>query len=256
MTEIDPEFLRQNVEPLEQFLLSTAVGSLFTGQLFQVSDVPFNGLNLEGFSDQPLWFDAVEVGRLFMAPDESTVTALNVPEGADGTPAGVALYSDNAFVQEDDPVKVVAYQDVDGPRMRVDSLHLARVMLNEDTPARFCTVAFGLMACTAYRHGFRQISLYAGGNGPPLEEVEDGDLIGYFVWPKFGFDAELLPVDTNTAPEHLRNCRTVLNVVAADADWWEENGRGREMIFDLTANSASWMVLLNYLYAVLLEDEE
>jgi hypothetical protein len=256
MIVIDPVFLAESIEPLEQFLLSLPIGSLFNGELYKLSDDRFTGLSLEGFSDEPMWLDATAVGRLFMAPDGSTVAAFNVPEGDDGTPAGVKMISDNDFVQEDDPVTIVAYQDEDGPRVQVDSLHLVRVMLNEDTPARFCTIAFGLMACTAYRHGFSRISLFAGGNGPPPLDLEDGDLIGYLVWPKFGFDATLLPVDLNSAPDHVRRCGSVLGVVEADQAWWEAHGRGREMYFDLSAGSDSWNVLLNYLYTVLLEDDD
>src|SRR5699024_4907467 len=100
------------------------------------------------------------------------------------------------------------------------------------------------------------ISLFAGGDGPPAADLEDGDLIGYFVWPKFGFDAPLLPVDLNMAPDHIRDCTSVLGVVEADPAWWEAHGRGREMYFDLTADSASWKVLLNYLYTVLLENDD
>lgn len=256
MTVTDVVFLAEVVEPLEKFLLSLPTGTLFTGELYQLSGERFTGLSLEGFSDDPMWLDATSVGRLFMAPDESTVAALTVPEGDDGTPAGVKMVSDNAFVQQDAPVTIVAYQDEGGPRVRIDSLHLVRVMLNEQAPARFCTVAFGLMACAAYRHGFTKISLFAGGNGPPPVGLEAGDLIGYFVWPKFGFDAVLLPVDLNRAPEHIRNCTSVLGVVSADPAWWEAHGRGREMYFDLASGSASWTVLLNYLYTVLMEDDD
>jgi hypothetical protein len=135
------------------------------------------------------------------------------------------------------------------------SLHLVRVMLNEAAPARFCAVAFGLMACTACRHGFTKMSLFAGGDGPPAADLEKGDLIGYFVWPKFGFDAPLLPVDLNMAPDHIRDCTSILGVVEADLAWWEAHGRGREMYFDLAADSASWKVLLDYLYTVLFEDD-
>lgn len=256
MTVIDLAFLTESVEPLEEFLLSLPIGSLFTGELYKVSDERFPGLSLEGFSEQPMWLDATSVGRLFMAPDGSTVAALNASEGDDGTPAGVKMISDNEFVQEDEPVTIVAYQDEDGPRVRIDSLHLVRVMLNKDAPARFCTIAFGLMACTAYRLGFTKISLFAGGQGPPPVDLEDGDLIGYFVWPKFGFDAPLLPVDLNRAPAHIRGCNSVLGVVEADAAWWEGHGRGQEMYFDLAPRSTSWMVLLNYIYTVLLEDDD
>jgi len=57
------------------------------------------------------------------------------------------------------------------------------------------------------------------------------------------------------APNHLRDCASVLGVVEAGLAWWEAHGRGRKMCFDLAADSPSWKVLLNYLYTVLLEDD-
>jgi hypothetical protein len=256
MTENEQRFLDQSVGLLEDFLLGLPLGSLFTGELYTGTDQRLPGLMLEGFTPDPIWLSPVEVGRLFMAPDLSIVDASNVPEGKDGTPAGVQLKSDNDFVQEDDPVIVVAYQDEDGPGVQLQSLHLVRVMLNEGAPQRFCTVAFGLMACTAYRLGFTKITLFAGGNGPPPDELEEGDLVGYMVWPKFGFDAELSAADVNSAPQHLRTCRSVRALVDIDSEWWEEHGRGREMRFDLSPDSRSWRVLINYLYEVLSEDAE
>ena len=126
-------------------------------------------------------------------------------------------------------------------------------MLDADAPARLCTIAFGLMVCTAFRRGFKQVTLFAGGNGPPPDDIEDGDLIGYMVWPKFGFDAQLLPADLNGEPR-LRHCHSVLDVIRVDSNWWEQKGRGREMAFDLTSHSRSWDVLLNYLYTAIAEE--
>ena len=38
--------------------------------------------------------------------------------------------------------------------------------------------------------------------------------------------------------------------------WWKQNGRSREMTFDLTSGSRFWLVLLNYLYETFVEDLE
>lgn len=48
--------------------------------------------------------------------------------------------------------------------------------------------------------------------------------------------------------EALRACRTVQEVIAVDPDWWNVHGRGRNMRFDLSADSRSWAILLHYLY--------
>lgn len=167
MTQSEAEFLRQNIEPLEAQLLTLPLGSLFTGDLYTSETQRLRGLDLEDFADGPISLSPAEVGRLFMAPDESIVSINRLREQDDGTPAGVNVKSDNEFVQLGTLVEVVAYQDADGPGVRLDSLHLARVMLDREAPARLCTVAFGLMACTAFRRGFKQITLFAGGNGPP-----------------------------------------------------------------------------------------
>jgi hypothetical protein len=253
MTEIDAAFLEGQIIPLEEYLLSLELAELFTGMIYTSPNQPLTALTLEGLGEETIELTPAEVGRLFMAPDESILRILRLEEQPDGTPAGVNVWSDNDFVQEGEPVLVVAYQDTDGPGVRLTSLHLARIMLDADAPARLCTIAFGLMVCTAFRRGFKQVTLFAGGNGPPPDDIQDGDLIGYMVWPKFGFDAQLLPADLNGEPR-LRHCHSVLDVIRTDSDWWEQKGRGREMAFDLTSHSRSWDVLLNYLYTAIAEE--
>lgn len=242
-------FLTSDVEPLERMLSGLELGSLFTGILYESVDQRLLGLTLEGFGAGVLRLSPVEIGRLFMAPDESIVAVRRLREQRDGTPAGVSVFSDHAFVEEGEPVVVIAYQDDTGAGLRIDALRLSRILLAPDAPARLCTVAFGLMACTACRLGFSKITLYAAGNGRFGRAPGEDDLIGYLIWPKFGFDAPLVPADLNRAP-HLAHCASVQDVLAADAPWWTRFGRGREMTFDLEAGSRSWGVLLHYLYDV------
>lgn len=248
------EYLIASVAPLEQMLCASELGAFFTGELYITPEQRLDVLNMEILDGGPVALSPEQVGRLFMAADTSIVAIRNSAEQQDGTPAGVKVLSDNDFVQPGEPVTIIAYQDEEGPGVRVDSLYLARVMLDDDAPARFCTVAFGLMACTAYRLGFKKITLFAAGNGRGGLQLDDDDMVGYQVWPKFGFDAPLVPADLNANPE-LARCSSVLDVVDADPVWWETHGRGREMAFDLTPRSRSWTILLDYLYNLLVEGE-
>ena len=53
----------------------------------------------------------------------------------------------------------------------------------------------------------------------------------------------------------LRACRTVQEVIEVAPDWWYVHGRGRDMRFDLSADSRSWAILLSYLYQSLFLQE-
>lgn len=253
MTPEKAAYFAANVEPLEHMLSVLELGELFTGRLYLSEKQLLRGMSLVGFGEGVLQLSATEVGRLFLAPDDSVIKVMQMQEQSDGTPAGVHVVSDNVFVREGEPIDVVAYKSVNGAGIRIDALRLSRILLVPDAPARLCTVGFGLMACTAYRLGFGEITLYAAGNGNSGRVPDDDAMVGYFVWPRFGFDAALDPVDLNGAP-HLAKCSSVQDVLAIDAAWWKARGRGREMTFDLTPGSGSWRILLDYLYAVFAED--
>jgi hypothetical protein len=234
---------------MKQLLLQHPIARLFTGELFQGADERFTGLELVDFGDAPLSLNAEQVGRLFMAPDESVVKVFRLAEQPDGTPAGLSVSSDNPFVQPEQPVEVIAYRSEHGSALQVSNLHVRRLMLDPGTPKRWATIAFGLMAVTAYRFEFHEITLFAAGDGPVAPDDPD-EFVGFLVWPKFGFDAPLAPVDLQGA-EHLQHCRSVQDVVEVDPDWWAKNGSGRVMAFDLRPDSRSWRILLNYLYGAL-----
>jgi hypothetical protein len=171
-----------------------------------------------------------------------------------------ALFSGILYDAEDEPIVALRLPDLgirgldlNAAGLRLDALYLSRVMLAVDAPERFCTVAFGLQACTAFRLGFAEITLFAGGRGLGQVELDADDLIGYQVWPKFGFDAPLQAADLNR-DARFANCLSVQDVVERDPLWWTANGRGIEMRFDLCPGSRSWRVLLNYLYSVFPEE--
>jgi hypothetical protein len=76
---------------------------------------------------------------------------------------------------------------------------------------------------------------------------KDG-LNGFYTWARYGFEAEL-PVDMQAAlPDSLSGVTTLNELMQNDgAVWWEENGVGLEMIFDLAENSSMMRTLLRYL---------
>lgn len=243
MTPEQLAFLQSNVMPLEQAILEHPIGELFSGEIYLDDDVPLVEMQLPGF---PV-LTPEQVARIFIVPDDSILAIKRTPERDDGAPEGIEVISDNGYLQEDSPARVIAYDDAYGGVIRVNSLHLRSLMLEDDAPERFATIAIGLMACTAYKLGFKKISLFAAGSGP-LDQA--GDFIGYAIWPRMGFDAPLLPVDIQKGL-HLLDCETVGQVVSRDQQWWDDNGTGRDMEFDLAAGSHSWNVLINYIYPVL-----
>lgn len=150
--------------------------------------------------------------------------------------AGEALFLDDVL-EEDAPRDDLGADEAEPPR----AVHVDHFYLRHQAPEWLGTVAFALCAMTAHRMGYVRISLIAGGGCD-----HDPHMIGYFFWPKLGFDAPLEPGETDGHPD-LAPCRTVQDVIAIDEAWWRENGWQRWMEFDLTADSRSWRKLLDYL---------
>ncbi len=253
-TQVNPNdpFDRDNLIPAETLLTEQEIArEYFQGELYQRDGISrLGGITIEQPNGATLDLDEAETGRLFMIPDGSIVWALAVREHGEA-PAGLDVMSNNPFMAEDENTSVIAFRDEEGTSLRVDALYIRRLMLAGDAPERLATISFGLMAISAYRLGFDHITLFAAGNGPIDLDDPDG-FVGFAVWPKFGFDAPLEPAELNAeSSEALRACRTVQEVIAADPDWWNLHGRGRDMRFDLTSGSHSWTILLNYLYQVL-----
>ena len=248
-------FDHDNLCPAEALLTTHKIArEFFQGELYHRDGTRFRSLTIMHPDRARIDLDEAATGRLFMIPDGSSVWARTVREHVEA-PAGLNVMSNNALMNVNEITSVIAYRDAHGTSLRIDALHIRRLMLTAAAPERLATVAFGLMAISAYRLGFGHINLFAAGNAPIIQDDPDG-LVGYMVWPKFGFDAQLDRAELNAAPsDSLRACKTVQDVVAIDSQWWTEHGRGREMQFDLAANSRSWRILLNYLYEVLPRQE-
>jgi hypothetical protein len=121
------------------------------------------------------------------------------------------------------------------------AVHVDHLFLRRQAPDYLGTVAFALCAMMAHRLGFTHISLVAGGG-----RGHAPNMIGYFFWPKLGFDALLEPEEIGARPE-FAGCVSIQDLLAIDEPWWRDNGAQRWMEFDLAAGSPAWTKLLDYL---------
>jgi hypothetical protein len=149
---------------------------------------------------------------------------------------GEALFLDDVLADDGDDDEVPA-EEIGPPR----AVHVDHFYLRHQAPEGLGTVAFALCAMTAHRMGYTRISLIAGGGRGHARHM-----IGYFVWPKLGFDAPLDHGETDGRAD-LAGCISVQDVIAVDEAWWRENGSQRLMEFDLGADSRCWEKLLDYL---------
>lgn len=241
----------QDIQKIEALLLAHDIArNYFRGELYDWMGNSFDGVLLELKGGSPVKLDAEITARLFMIPDKSTVWALKVNEHGNA-PAGMNIYSTNPIIPDDEQNSITVFRLEKTPGDWCDALFIGRTMLRTDAPSRFGTVAFGLMAVTAYRLGFDQIGLYAAGRGP-LRPADPDAYIGYFVWPKFGFDAPVDVAEMSRHPAHsMHGLRTVQDVIACAPEWWTDHGSARHMQFDLRPHSRSWSILINYLWTTL-----
>ncbi|KAA1004356.1 hypothetical protein FVF58_32640 [Paraburkholderia panacisoli] len=134
-----------------------------------------------------------------------------------------------------------AAQPVEGQADMARAVHVDHFFLRRQAPDYLGTVTFALCAMIAHRLGFTRISLIAGGG-----HGHNPEMIGYFFWPKLGFDAPLEPEETAARLEFAA-CISVQELLAIDRQWWYDNGTQRWMEFDLAAQSPAWTKLLDYL---------
>lgn len=91
--------------------------------------------------------------------------------------------------------------------------------------------------------GVKRIVTFAAGDYASKDEW-----IGYYVWPRLGFQAELSPLEQETLPPPLQGAKTVGDLLrrAGGQEYWFRWGFGRAMIFPLDARSAAIKTLILY----------
>ena len=236
-------FYQSQLAELHQRLLGHAVvQSHLTG-----TGLRFDGAELSAADRFELPFGEIstlEFAHLFSVFDGSRVhqQAEKKPSHDDAPPGLYFTVINNRLIQNQHKNRVgLVTVEIGTTDLFIDALHIDHFFLNErNTPPNLGTFAFALSAIAAHRLGLAHVSLIAaGGKGFNPRHI------GYKVWPKLGFDADLLAAEIDEAPQ-CNGCRTVLDVLAIDPKWWEQNGSQRRMTFDLAADSRSWRKLLPY----------
>jgi hypothetical protein len=107
--------------------------------------------------------------------------------------------------------------------------------------------SFATQVMHAERFGIERIETYAAGN---FEMAQDkAGFIGYYNWPRSGYNARLTPADWDKFPETFRGIHD-LNDLFLQTNGkfvWKYKGTAREMLFDLDRNARSWRILEAYL---------
>lgn len=241
-------YYRLSLRKLEDMLESHPTAKKITGANLVVDGRQLDS-GLVRINDN-LEVDAETFGRLFMLQDGAVckVSVQKTPS-LDEAPPGIYIKSTHDWILDGHENSVGLYSEVSSRAgVFIDGVFVDHIFFNEDRPPQLGAVSFGLLALTAYELGYDEITLLAGGGAPKHSSMWAlPDMIGYMVWPKFGFDAPLEIGETANAP-HLSGCRTVNEVRGLDLDWWEkQEGNGRVMTFDLSPWSESWKILLNYI---------
>ncbi len=73
--------------------------------------------------------------------------------------------------------------------------------------------------------------------------------IGYYVWPRFGYNAELTEEERARLPRKFAGAKTVADILQKKGgpDWWKAYGSGRVMEFELHEGSQSLQRLAAYI---------
>ncbi|MBL8207550.1 MAG: hypothetical protein JNM09_25180 [Blastocatellia bacterium] len=110
------------------------------------------------------------------------------------------------------------------------------------TPSGFGLKTFAVQIKSAKQLNVERIVAFAAGypNHP------DG-LNGYYTWMRFGFNAALDDADIELLPAELAGAKDLNDVIRLGGkDWWKANGYEREMVFDLSDDSAMMQIFRAY----------
>ncbi|CAN7516625.1 MULTISPECIES: hypothetical protein [unclassified Variovorax] len=236
-------FYRSHLADLHRLLLAHETTQTYlTGTRVRFDGVELGPTNSFEFTFGTL--STLEFVHLFSVFDGSRVhQQAEKRPGYDDAPPGMYFTVINpTVIQPGHKNKLGIFSQETGTAgLFIEGVHIDHYFLDKHkTPRGLGAIAFTLGAITAHLAGLDQISLIAaGGKGFDQRHV------GFKVWPKLGFDADLVPGEQLNAP-HLRNCESVQDILAVDPAWWEAEGSQRLMTFDLRSGSRSWHKLLTY----------
>lgn len=200
-----------------------------------------------------IWFDATQV-QVTADPavreifdDDALILLSGAPSGstvtASKTDGGVALHVQNPVLMA--LVRHLEWRD-HGPSIRNHVFQIRPEYRRRGLGAR----ALLVQARAAQQLGFAAIELDATGDYQLAHARHPHDrYLGYCVWPRLGFDADLSPEQARRLSPAWRACKRVseLMVSAEGRDEWHLHGDTlNDAKFDLTPGSVSWRFLLAY----------
>lgn len=102
----------------------------------------------------------------------------------------------------------------------------------------------------ARKIGVKKITTEAARSSPGLiaRGLSKNPMVGYKVWPKFGYNAKIPSSVKRRLPQELRSAKTVQDLYKTQKgrDAWAEHGKSTYMTLDLTAGSQSMRVFNAY----------
>jgi len=240
------DFYRSHLRSLHVALLRHPIG---------IAHLSGRGIRLDGRTLVPgelihgmdRMISTLEFAHLFTVFNGSRVHAQFARKPLHDAPAGLYFsIINNGIIQSPNKNRLGLYRarDKHDSTLIVKNMHIDCICLAHHAPPGLGTIAFALSAITAHLAGLSHISLVAAG-GPGARKR----YVGYRIWPKFGFDADIASDELAAAP-YLQGCQTIQKILARDPAWWDAHGTQRMMLFDLAPHSTSWGKLLRYVRKV------
>jgi hypothetical protein len=173
----------------------------------------FKDPETRGALEQPL--NAEQLNELFFLPEGGTANLSS--RGDARIDVGVkhpTFSADTRDYQKQPTGKVVFHQGL----ARVDQGHGQATGLGKDT---FMQAMFA-----NHKYGVDAIQATAAGNGNGTDHVSNGSFVGYYVWPRFGFNGQITPQKRAMMPDELSGAKDMLDLFArpGGAEWWKRNG--------------------------------
>ena len=114
--------------------------------------------------------------------------------------------------------------------------------LTGDAPDKIGLISLVRQVVAARELGFAFIRTFAEGYAGDPDYY-----IGYYVWARFGFNAPLKEQEISNLPQELAGCADLTDLMLNGGhEWWKQNGSARDMIFPLSDDELSLIVLRNY----------
>lgn len=178
-------------------------------------------------------FSDAELANLAGAPHDATVRVNCI--GGMHPQLHFTVESDYVVTQE----RMLSRDYDDGQLV----LYNKEIKKKDGVGAAYGALALLTQVKTAQRLGVTHIDTYAAGR------YGDPDNIGYKVWPRRGFSADLPPSIIAALPDSLKGNTTMLKLVESSAgrEWWEKNGESIYLKFNLKKGSESTRMLKSYL---------